>query len=1174
MNRTSNARLMLADLLGPVVGAVALACLVSACAGGESDGAAVESTLAACTDGVDNDGDGFTDCGDQDCLVFAACVDPATSDVGADSVGGDATADVPQQDSSVADSSTDADTGASDSASDADPPLDAGPDDSVAPDGSGPDSTDTGCETDEDCDSLAGWFCVDGACAQADLSPAPDEAQLVEMGVLDGFGAAGETQAIGSVIDTFCGIDAYQNGPSFEHVENYGTFGYEYQCTELAYRFICEHYGLCKKKEGAYGNAKAWYGNTTHPVLGKLTRYPSGGKVAPQPGDVLVFGSGKYGHVAIVKDVIEAGDGTGVVVVLEQNVHAGSHRYALSIAGGNYSIGGALGWMRLPGAAPACGVGGTIDAVSVSANTLQVSGGASAAAGVQKIALTIDGGAEVYTQTYSGSPATATYAASVNLNSNTSLGYHPLTLWVTAVGGEAYEAASSAFVYAPDGTHPYLQYFQQASAEFGVPACLLMAIGHVESGWNQAAVSPDGGYGVMQLTGGTLLTAAALIGASPAAVKANSSAGAQANIRAAAALLADWADDTVGGVPLMFADDPINALESWWFVVVRYNGGGLDGSLLTSNYVYRVFNKLAFGVPPLFPGVGIDLTSVPPVQGSRPATPNEISLGEVNSTDHLLVPTVPKWHLRTFQGFDVADLPTRHDCSGVCATAACDGDACAPEAYAACSSGSLYWYDSCDVKGGLSKSCDDGNACTSNSCAEGACVNLKLSDGTACGSGKVCAAGSCGCAPNAEKKCADGNVYWFDSCGVKGSVVEDCNDANPCTTDTCSAAACSHATMANGSFCGPDKVCQAGACDCTPAATKKCAGGKLYNYDSCGNQGPLSDACDDGSPCTADGCSGAACTHAAAFDGSPCGGGKVCDGGSCGCSAQSYKACSGGAVYWFDSCDAKGAIADSCDDGNPCTSDGCSGSACTHPNAANGTVCGSGLECSAGTCQNACIDNDKDGFFSNCAPFDCSGHDNDKYIYPNAPEVWDVRDNDCDGTSDELGRVRYDRYFRAWSGSDWEHRFAQASPGSGWTSDSHFIELYPTNVCSGQYAPLDGCFVKSGGTIVEMWGGFVLVALSRCTGTLAGGAHLSLLLSEDGGEYTDYAGLAGFTCTRLGFTPGPAAGVSASGTTRLYRHRSGFSASAKSDNMWSTNPTEGAPDYDVHEPSHYVLGGF
>jgi hypothetical protein len=41
------------------------------------------------------------------------------------------------------------------------------------------------------------------------------------------------------------------------------------------------------------------------------------------------------------------------------------------------------------------------------------------------------------------------------------------------------------------------------------------------------------------------------------------------------------------------------------------------------------------------------------------------------------------------------------------------------------------------------------------------------------------------------------------------------------------------------------------------------------------------------------------------------------------------------------------------DDGNPCTDDVCQAGACAHPNKADGTTCGPGKVCQAGTCRRA-----------------------------------------------------------------------------------------------------------------------------------------------------------------------------------------------------------------------------
>lgn len=203
---------------------------------------------------------------------------------------------------------------------------------------------------------------------------------------------------------------------------------------------------------------------------------------------------------------------------------------------------------------------------------------------------------------------------------------------------------------------------------------------------------------------------------------------------------------------------------------------------------------------------------------------------------------------------------------------------------------------------------------------------------------------------------------------------------------------------------------------------------------------------------------------------------------------------------------------------------------------------------------------------------DCAGQDNDKYIYPGASEVFDVRDNDCDGQHDEDGLIKLDRYFKPWTGSDWEHRFSSSSL-AGWELDGHWIKLYPSNICSSAQKPKDGCTALSGGKTIELWGGFLLVALSQCTGML-GSYHISLVLSELSGEYGDYSVKAGFTCTRLGYIPGASVGATIPHAVQFYRHRSPFNASGKGDNMWSSDPTEGSTWYDQHESDWKVVFGY
>ncbi len=84
-------------------------------------------------------------------------------------------------------------------------------------------------------------------------------------------------------------------------------------------------------------------------------------------------------------------------------------------------------------------------------------------------------------------------------------------------------------------------FFEEAAAEFGVPADLLMAIGRVENNWTQIGPSIDQGWGIMHLVDNsyeaTLSEAAARLGLVTQILKDD----ARENIRGAAALLAEYA---------------------------------------------------------------------------------------------------------------------------------------------------------------------------------------------------------------------------------------------------------------------------------------------------------------------------------------------------------------------------------------------------------------------------------------------------------------------------------------------------------------------------------------------------------------------------------------------------------------------------------------------------------
>lgn len=975
--------------------------------GGDSETGLVtpEESFAACQDGYDNDGDGQADCADPQCQVFLVCASTEAPDA-SDTLGGDDAAEV-------------------------------GPAD-------GDDGRGQSCVQHSQCAPEAGSFCIEGRCQSVpDYSPGPSAADRAAMGMVEGAGERAEPSQIGAVIDTFCGVAVYQNGPDPLASSGLTSHGWGHQSTELAYRFLCEHYGLGEARGAPYGHAKSWYGNTTDPVLAQLTRIPSGGREPPRPGDVIVFSAGTYGHVAIVKRVL-IGDGVGLVEVIEQNVHGGSHFYAMQVDDERYSMSGATGWMRVADAPPACGVAGALTVYEASAQALTITLRAEAAAGIAEVELALDG-VVIQTRAGDGQPTlSATEVIAIDAIEDTTLaaGFHELALTVRVVSGGAHEVARTRFEVVVGDTHPLAPIFDEAASESGVPACLLMAIAELESGWDQALRGPAGEVGVMQLDAPGVEQGAALIGVPSTVLGEATLAGARANIRAAAALIASWSDEDLhdaGERPLRLADDPVRALESWWLVVARYDGAGQDGLLTTSNYAQRVYDLIATGRPGRFDPVAIDLEAVPPVRGSRPATPAELAAGEVRVEDQALRPAVPALHIRTFEPFSASALVARHDCTGPCA-----GEAC-PE-----------------------------------------------------------------CAPRAEVACADGALVWLNGCGIAGALVDACVDDDPCTADGCAEGACSHTPLEDGASCGPDGLtCQAGVCDCVPRVGRTCVGD---------------------------------------------------------------------AVRWLDSCGNLGSVAESCAGEDPCASYGCSGGECVVTPVADETVCGSGLVCRGGTCRELCTDQDGDGFYADCEPFDCPGQDQVAQTYPGAQDLWDARDNDCDGISDALGRVRYDRYFKAWTPTDWEHRWS-TEPIPDFEYDGHWIEIYPADVCGGAFAPTDGCFYKNDEKEAEIRDGLVHVALAQCTGRFGAtgqGEHISLLLQEDSGEYGDYANpelFPHFTCTRLGFIPGPLAAGEMPSAVRLYRHRSGFGGdNGRADNMWSPVPDEGEPWYDRHDPSFWVLG--
>jgi surface antigen len=106
----------------------------------------------------------------------------------------------------------------------------------------------------------------------------------------------------GQNIGSFWGITAYSNG------QYTGTGNGKYQCVEYVKRFYDTLTDIDVSK---------WTGNaSTYDNKPGLTFYSNGSYFIPQPGDILVFSGGNYGHVAIVMSFSTS---TGQLQMIHQN---------------------------------------------------------------------------------------------------------------------------------------------------------------------------------------------------------------------------------------------------------------------------------------------------------------------------------------------------------------------------------------------------------------------------------------------------------------------------------------------------------------------------------------------------------------------------------------------------------------------------------------------------------------------------------------------------------------------------------------------------------------------------------------------------------------------------------------------------------------------------------------
>jgi murein DD-endopeptidase MepM/ murein hydrolase activator NlpD len=241
-----------------------------------------------------------------------------------------------------------------------------------------------------------------------------------------------------------------------------------------------------------------------------------------------------------------------------------------------------------------------------------------------------------------------------------SIGSHTIYFKVKDDEGEWSSEVSQEITINPELT--YNDFFDEAGETFSVPSNLLRAIAQVESRWCDDSATYDGpGYNITQLEvdGDKLHTYLDLVVNQYSEynsradlinlIKIPGDAGVEASIRVTACKLHH---DATNDDDLVYDDEPLEALETWWFVVTAYNGGGKDGLLTTSNYPFRVYNCFLNGITVngevRVPQIPITL---PPHFEFRKARQDELDNSEISSTDPDLIPSTPPDFIRITHPF-------------------------------------------------------------------------------------------------------------------------------------------------------------------------------------------------------------------------------------------------------------------------------------------------------------------------------------------------------------------------------------------------------------------------------------------------------------------------------------------------------------------------------------------
>jgi len=143
----------------------------------------------------------------------------------------------------------------------------------------------------------------------------------------------------GTVLATWDGTNAHSNGANTgtgASCAGTGAYGYQYQCVELVMRHFKTKWGL----SWLVGSAR--YTLDKAPA-GQVDTYKNGDAAHPPvPGDMLVWGDGTYGHVALITGVTQSS-----VSVIEQNVQGSGQAtfsYDGKTVGGRWGSWKPLGW--------------------------------------------------------------------------------------------------------------------------------------------------------------------------------------------------------------------------------------------------------------------------------------------------------------------------------------------------------------------------------------------------------------------------------------------------------------------------------------------------------------------------------------------------------------------------------------------------------------------------------------------------------------------------------------------------------------------------------------------------------------------------------------------------------------------------------------------------------------